>query len=63
MGYFAASGGERDIDGPGPSADAGVITESERELHQDKNGVNEYLRGVRRKTRLSISTVVITGSE
>lgn len=52
MDYFAARGGfERDTDGLGPSADAGVIRAPERELHQGKNGVNELLGGAQREVK------------
>lgn len=52
MGYFAARGGfERDIDGPGPSADAGVIRAPEWEVYQGKNGINKSLRGAQREAK------------
>lgn len=42
---------ERDIDGPGPSADAGIIWATKRKLHQGKNGVNEPLNGAQREAK------------
>lgn len=46
MGNFAARGiFERDADGPGPRADAGVIRALERGFHQDNDGVNVSLCG------------------
>jgi len=44
MGNFTACGAfERDADGLSPPADAGIIRATERELHQDKNGIDESL--------------------
>lgn len=64
MGNFAARGDfKRDVDGLSPPADTGAIRAPERKLYQGKNGINKSLRSVRRKTRLSISTVEIATSE
>jgi len=66
MGYFAARGGfERDIDGTGPSADAGVIRAPEGGFIRVKmESINLCAeRSGRRKTRLSISTVEIASSD
>ena len=52
MGNFAARGGfKRDVDGPSPPADAGLIRAPERELRQGKNGGNKSLRGAQREAK------------
>lgn len=65
MGNFTARGGfESDADGLGPPADAGVIQATERDLLRVMESMNPCAaRSVRRKTRLSISTVEIASSE
>lgn len=42
---------ERDVDRLSPPADAGIIRATERELHQDKNGINESLHGAQREAK------------
>lgn len=42
-GNFAARGGDRAVDGLRPPADAVITRTAKRELHHDKNGINEIL--------------------
>jgi len=42
---------ERDADGFSPPADAGIIRATERELHQDKNGIDESLHSAQREAK------------